>query len=56
MFRLKNESELENSFDDACQIAGCEEVSEKIYANSETNIIDICMYHYEKLSTMRYGE
>lgn len=56
MFRIKNNTEFAESGHDECWLAGCHRISDKIWANSETQIVDVCDYHYAKLILQTYGE
>lgn len=41
---------LKDFYDGACEIHGCTEESTKIWAGSESGIIDVCIKHYEELT------
>jgi hypothetical protein len=55
MFKLKNRDELIYSALNICHIEGCKLESEKIFAPSETSIIDVCSKHHELLIKEQYN-
>jgi hypothetical protein len=54
MFKLKNREELIYSALHVCHIEGCKLEAEKIYASSESSIIDVCNKHYDLLIKEQY--
>ena len=53
MIKLKDPKDLIYSAFQVCEIEGCKKESEKIWASSETRIIDICKDHFNQIESER---
>lgn len=49
MLRLKDPKSLIYFAFQVCEIVECKEEAEKIYATSESRIVDLCITHYNQI-------
>ena len=54
MIKLKDPRALPYAGFQICEVDPCMEEAEKIWASSETRIIDICKKHYQQITSERY--
>ena len=55
MIKLKDPRALPYAGFQVCEIDPCSAEAEKIWASSETRIIDICTKHYDQIKIERYN-
>jgi len=53
VIKLKNPKDLIYSAFQVCEIEDCKRESEKVWASSETRIIDICQEHFDQIELER---
>ena len=54
MLPLKNPKDLIYSAYQICEVESCKKEAEKIYASSESRIIDLCESHYDQIISERF--
>ena len=54
MLPLKNSKDLIYSAFQVCEVELCKNEAEKIYASSESRIIDLCESHYDQIIRERF--
>ena len=52
--KLKNPKDKVYSAFHVCEIEKCELEAEKIYASSESRIVDLCLQHYKEITSEGY--
>jgi hypothetical protein len=55
MYRIKNNTEMQESGDGECVIAKCHHNATHIYDNIY-NQVPLCDEHFEKIKSLQYGE
>jgi len=55
MYRIKNDTEMQESNDGECVIAKCHHYATHLYDNIY-NQIPLCDEHFEKIKSLQYGE
>jgi hypothetical protein len=54
MLPLKNPKDLIYSAYQVCEVESCKKEAEKIYASSESRIVDLCESHYDQIINERF--